>query len=726
MSLHALPPPPLQRPQNIPDELKALPRWVTFAVEQRNGKANKVPYVGATNQRAKANDPATWISYEAALQATEATGRYLGFAFTPDLPYTFLDFDDVLGANGTIKAYASIVIDTLDSYAEASISGRGVHVVCRGRPPERFTKEGVNGKVEVYPVSGGRFALLTGLTRPGLGNESAVITESTDKLATFFPNGPTHELTPNGHLTPVSGAIGDTLTDDELSTLIEAVRAARTDGQMHHVDLAWGGICAKNGVPEDQALQVIDQLSEGENKALTAVRDSYRRYAGGQDLSGYQDLRELMPADALAIVDGILGRFWEARRPKIVSPGRTRKLVAGSGAEAAIDTFPPPPPEVFHGWFNGYLELVADTTEAPDQFHLASALTIIGAYAGRRAYTKLASGKVYPNNYTVLVGNSSESKKDTAISRAWNMALDPEWSRERTALPYVERNGVASAEAFVKGLSTASNVVIRMSEFSELLANARRKGTTTILTMLMKAWDTPPQLSNDSLTNPALALNPFVSLLAGTQPDVLASDMIGTDITSGFANRIMFVPGTGKGPNPWPDEVDERKLHAHWVKVRRNIMAYGDGDFVPVNRTPEVKLLWAQFYTTPRGESAMERTMSQRHQNMVLKVALIYAMSDCSKTIELEHLQRAIAFVDWSWGCVRQLMGGWATSNDNRLLDRIMAVLQRTGPIKPRELWPKIKDPKWTYNDYSRLIDNMKRQQTLALNEFGEIGICND
>lgn len=717
---------PETRPQNIPDELKKLPRWVTFAVETRNGKANKVPYVGATNQRAKVSDPATWISYEAALAATQATGRYLGFAFGPDLPYTFLDFDDVLGANGTIKAYASIVVDTLDSYAEASIGGHGVHVICGGRPPERFTKAGVQGRVEVYPVSGGRFALLTGNTRPGLGNESALIVDCTAQLATFFPNGPTHEITRNGRVEPISGATGDRLSDDELNTLIEAVRAARTPGQRHHVDVAWGGICAKNGVPEDQAAHVIDVLSDHEAKALNAVRDSYRRWAAGGDLSAYQALREIMPADALAIVDGILGRFWEARRPKIITPGRTRKLVAGGGAEASIDTFPAPPPEVFHGWFNGYLELVADTTEAPDQFHLAAALTIIGAYAGRRAYTKLASGKVYPNNYTVLVGNSSESKKDTAISRAWNMALDPEWSRERTALPYVERNGVASAEAFVKGLSTASNVVIRMSEFSELLANARRKGTTTILTMLMKAWDTPPQLSNDSLTNPALALNPFVSLLAGTQPDVLASDMIGTDITSGFANRIMFVPGTGKGPNPWPDEVDERKLHAHWVKLRRNIMAYGEGDYVPVNRTPEVIQLWEQFYTTPRGDSAMERTMSQRHQNMVLKVALIYAISDCSKSIELEHLSRAIAFVDWSWGCVRQLMGGWATSNDNRLLDRIMAVLQRTGPIKPRDLWPKIKDPKWTYNDYSRLIDNMKRQQTLALNEYGEIGICND
>lgn len=713
---------PAMRPDNIPDELKALDRWVTFSVEQqRNGKPSKVPYVGATNQLAKANDPATWISYGAALQATEATGRYLGFAFTPELPYTFLDFDDVLGAGGAIKAYASVVIDTLDSYAEASISGRGVHVIVRGRPPERFTKQGVNGKVEVYPQSGGRFALLTGLTRPGLGNESALITEATEQLAVFFPAGPTHELR-GGMFEPMQQP-GDRLTDAEIAALTEAVRVARQPGQMHHVDLAWGGICAKNGVPEDQALHVIDVLSGGESKALNAVRDSYRRWAGGKDLSGYQELRGLMPADALETVDGILGQRWEARRPKIVTPGRARKLVA-AGGDMAIDAFPAPPPDVFHGWFGGYLELVRDTTEAPDQFHLASALTIIGAYAGRRAHTKLASGRVYPNNFTVLVGNSSESKKDTAISRAWNMALSPEWTRTVTNPPYVERNGVASAEAFVKGLSTASNVVIRMSEFSELLANARRKGTTTILTMLMKAWDTPPQLSNDSLTNPALALNPYVSLLAGTQPDVLASDMIGTDISSGFANRIMFVPGSGKGPNPWPDEVDERRLHDHWLKVRHNIMAYSEGDYVPVNRTPAVVELWEQFYRAPRGETANERSMAQRHQNMALKVALIFAMSDCSETIEYQHLSRAIQWIDWSWTCVRQLMGGWATSNDNRLEERIVTVLARKGPIPRHVLRSATKDPRWTSNDFARLVDNMLRNQTLAIDsDTGRIGL---
>lgn len=711
------------RINSLPDELKQLPRWITFdVIPGRNGKLDKFPLIAGTRTKAKCNDSSTWRTFEEALTAAEAQGLWLGFAFTPDLDLTFIDFDGVLGAGGVVKSYAQLVIDQLDSYTEASVSGNGVHVIVRGRPPEGFTKDRIAGKVEVYPSQGGRFALLTGDTRPGLGSMDGFIEERSRELAGFFPPMERRQAAP----VQQNGASAARLSENDLRIIVDALRPSRVAGQMHELDLAVAGILLKNGVEEDQARQIVGELSDQEAKALAAVRDTYAR-AGGINVRGYQALRELIPAGALAAIDGTLQPYFQAQQPKLVTPGRSRVLLAGDNTpDVQLDRFPEPPPEVYHGWFSGYVELVENTTEAPNQFHLASALTIIGAYAGRNVYTKLASGRVYPNNYTVLTGNSSESKKDTAMKRAWDMAVGPESIRERTALPYVEKGGVASAESFIKGLTNQSNVVIRMSEFSEVLANARRKGTTTILTMLMKAWDTPPQLSNDSLTNPAMAINPFVSVLAGTQPEVLAADLIGSDITSGFANRIMFVPGSGKGHNSWPDEVDELKLHAHWVKVRANLRAYGIDEYIPVNRTPEVIELWDQFYCAPRGETAIERTMSQRHQILVLKVALIFAISDCYKTIEHVHLARAIVFVNWMWEALKPLISGWATSNDNRLEQRIMEVLRQTGPIKRRILWHKSKNPRWSANDFARLVRSMTDNGTIAMNEEGLIGIVND
>lgn len=716
------------RVNSLPDELTQLPRWICFdVIPGTKGRTSKIPLIAGTGTKARSNDPTTWTTFETALASAETKGLWLGFAFTPELDLTFLDFDGVLGAGGVVKSYAQVVIDQLDSYTEASVSGQGVHVIVRGRPPEGFTKDRVSGKVEVYPSQGGRFALLTGDTRPGLGSMDGFIEERTRELAGFFP--------PAGRKTtsPVhqNGASGARLSDEDLAVIVDALRPSRVPGQMHELDLAVAGILLKNGVDEEQARQIVGELSDREAKALAAVRDTYAR-AGGINVRGYQALRELIPQEALATIDGTLQPYFQAQQPKLVTPGRSRVLLAGDNApDAHLDRFPEPPPEVYHGWFGGYLELVKETTTAPDQFHLASMLTIVGAYLGRRVYTRFASGKIYPNLYTVLVGNSAESKKDTAIERAWGTPIPPESTRTRVSLPYAERTGVESRPAFLKGLSDSSkplsgNAIIRMSEFSELLGNAHRKGTTSILTMLIQAWDNPPQLSNESIGTPAFVANPSISLLAGTQPNVLAQDLIDTDISSGFANRIMFVPGSGKGLNPWPDDVDEEARWEHWQRLHHNISAYGDGECIPVNRTPEVDALWIAFQQTPRGETPMERTMGQRLQNMVLKIALIYAVSDCSKTIELLHLQRAIAWIEWDWECVRQLMASWATGTDNRLADRMLTILRRTGPIKKRDLQRKTHDPRWSPNDFARMLRSLLEIGTLAINDEGLIGIADD
>ena len=91
--------PPRYRIESIPEELKALDRWIVFQIIQlANGKTKKIPLIAGKPARhpAKSNDPKTWRSFEVALADAEARGLYLGFAFDRDLAYFFLDADEVL------------------------------------------------------------------------------------------------------------------------------------------------------------------------------------------------------------------------------------------------------------------------------------------------------------------------------------------------------------------------------------------------------------------------------------------------------------------------------------------------------------------------------------------------------------------------------------------------------------------------------------------------------
>src|ERR1035441_7016730 len=59
--------------ENVPEELKALPNWVCYRLEERYGqpKPTKVPYNPSTGDKAKANDPSTWTDYETCVSAVE-------------------------------------------------------------------------------------------------------------------------------------------------------------------------------------------------------------------------------------------------------------------------------------------------------------------------------------------------------------------------------------------------------------------------------------------------------------------------------------------------------------------------------------------------------------------------------------------------------------------------------------------------------------------------------
>lgn len=53
----------------IPAELKALPQWVCWRLEERDGNQTKVPYNAKSGRRARSNDPATWTEFGTAMDA---------------------------------------------------------------------------------------------------------------------------------------------------------------------------------------------------------------------------------------------------------------------------------------------------------------------------------------------------------------------------------------------------------------------------------------------------------------------------------------------------------------------------------------------------------------------------------------------------------------------------------------------------------------------------------
>ena len=63
-------------PAGIPAELKALPQWVLWRNEERDGKSTKVPYTPDGLRRAESDNAATWGTFDSVI------GRYTAGGFS--------------------------------------------------------------------------------------------------------------------------------------------------------------------------------------------------------------------------------------------------------------------------------------------------------------------------------------------------------------------------------------------------------------------------------------------------------------------------------------------------------------------------------------------------------------------------------------------------------------------------------------------------------------------
>ncbi|MEE0537222.1 MAG: phage/plasmid primase, P4 family [Ruminococcus sp.] len=206
--------------EQIPQELKALPNWICWDAvpDEKRGKIKKVPINALTGGGAMSNNPSTWCDFDTAVRASEKHSG-IGFMFG-GCPYFGVDID---GKEEELEAYQrgengniiSEFISTLQSYTEISQSGKGIHIICRGKLPKRGRRK---GSVEMY--EDGRFFVMTGNSC----SEYAGISDCTESIK------PLHEKYIGGGREPqakVRPAVSLSSADD----IVKAAAGAKNGGK---------------------------------------------------------------------------------------------------------------------------------------------------------------------------------------------------------------------------------------------------------------------------------------------------------------------------------------------------------------------------------------------------------------------------------------------------------------------------------------------------------------
>src|SRR5215207_5066937 len=233
--------------QNIRD----LRQWLCWRTEDQGGKPTKVPYSPLTSERASSTDPRTWAGYGEAVSARgEHDYHGIGFVFTPEDGLCGVDLDGCLDPQtGEIEGWAQEIIEELDSYAEISPSGTGVHVLITGTlPPGRNRK----GRFEAYDR--GRYFTVTDRHLAGTPKTIEARQEQLERVVKRVFGSSAVE-SENGHSTNVLTPTPNGLTDDEL------VRKASSASNGERFARLWSGDTGGYGSHSEADLALCGMLA---------------------------------------------------------------------------------------------------------------------------------------------------------------------------------------------------------------------------------------------------------------------------------------------------------------------------------------------------------------------------------------------------------------------------------------------------------------------------------
>jgi hypothetical protein len=208
------------------------------------------------------------------------------------------------------------------------------------------------------------------------------------------------------------------------------------------------------------------------------------------------------------------------------------------------------------------------------------------------------------------------------------------------------------------------------TEFASVLKIMEREGNV-LSAVLREAWDTG-DLNILTKNNPTRATNAHISIIGHITTEDLKRHLKSTDTANGFANRFMWVctdrskslPAGGR-----PDAQAVRELSARIAQV----ISFAK-DVRELRRDDAARNLWFDVYDSlSAGKYGMFGAATGRAEAQVTRLALIYAISDRSTVIRVEHLSAALALWQYAEASAKYIFGD---SVGNKTADRLLAELR--------------------------------------------------
>ena len=310
----------------------------------------------------------------------------------------------------------------------------------------------------------------------------------------------------------------------------------------------------------------------------------------------------------------------------------------------------PPDPAVYHELPGEIARRIAPHTESDPVAILTQLLVSFGAAVGRGAWFQVEATRHHPNEYMCLVGDSARARKGSSWDHVRRLitTIDP------TLGPRI-LTGLSSGEGVIWSVRDPAGqdpghrdqrLLVIEPEFASALKAASRE-ISTLSPTLRSGWDARP-LAILTRTAPARATSAHITIIGHITQHELRRHTTSLELANGFMNRVLIVCcrrqrllPEGGNPDPLHNTGLDRLLTAALKQAR----TAGQ-----IRLDPSARELWHHAYRRLAAEPAdqLVAQITARAEAHVIRLALIYALTDGQRQIAVAHLTAALALQDYA------------------------------------------------------------------------------
>ncbi|QZA70476.1 DNA primase/polymerase [Erwinia phage AH03] len=548
----------------IPEELKTYKQWINWRYEDRGGKKpTKIPYNPINGNPASVTDSTTWASFEEAVAAAENKNMCdgIGFVFTDNDPYAFIDFDapdeSTKEDHSLIQQRQIQLFNEFNSYAERSPSGNGLHIIIKGK----ILSGRRRSCIEIYSTE--RYATFTGDVY-----RDAPIVEHNELLNVLYKRMGEGRANSTNY-----GYYADVPQTEEDSSVLETALAAVNGDKFEallrgpwqdyypsqsEADFAFVDIIAFYTQNREQIKRIFRNSQLGQRDK--AKRDDYVAYMLNKCFD-----RMLPPVD----IDGLRNQMEEAlarlkeketekNKASIVPVSEPLNEPPAPIAEGSVYTVPP-------GLVGDVARFVYSQAYLPaPEIALAAAIGLIAGIVGR-SYNISGTGL---NQYILLLAPTGNGKESMAGG------IDKLMAEVKKTVPtsdeFMGPGSIASPQALIKHLAnTSPSFLTVLGEFglelqmmSSPFAPDHKKG---LLKLMLDLYNKSGEgkllrasIYSDKEKNTSNVTAPGFTMMGESTPETFYAALNESMITSGLVPRFTIIEYHGKRPERNVDHMKAR------------------------------------------------------------------------------------------------------------------------------------------------------------------------